>query len=224
MSSGTTASAATRPAVAVDRFAQGGPAEVLVLPSRRAIGDGDDANRNRVMVICQATGVLGLAIEGHVADAHRFIHGLAHVVDRQRRDADSRQRLHLRAGAADRAHLARDADAAAFCLEIDVDVLEQQRVAERDQLGWCASPPGCRRSAPRRGRCPWRCGPPAINSRVAGLEEDAPAGGRDAQCSGLSETSTIRAVPSSANVGEPVSMVGASVSHPPMATILRSGW
>ena len=39
-----------------------------------------------------------------LADHHRLVHGLDHVVDRQRRDRDRRQRLHLDAGPFGRAH------------------------------------------------------------------------------------------------------------------------
>src|SRR5690606_24883154 len=37
----------------------------------------------------------GLRHQAHTLDAHRALHGLAHVVDRERRDGDGGQRLHL---------------------------------------------------------------------------------------------------------------------------------
>lgn len=69
-------------------------------------------------------------------DAHAPVHRLAHVVDREQRDARGRQSLHLNAGPADGfgGRGALNGTAAAFRREIDFDARQRQRMAQWNQV------------------------------------------------------------------------------------------
>src|SRR5216684_6980400 len=90
--------------------------------------------------------VLGRLVETRLAaalldepdrlDAHAAFERLGHVVDRETGDRDRGQRLHLHAGSS--GHLGGGADEqagqVAVGLDLDLDLGERERMAERDQL------------------------------------------------------------------------------------------
>src|SRR6476661_2816698 len=69
-------------------------------------------------------------------DRHALLDALDHVVDRERRDRRGGQRLHLDAGAGDRARLGGERDRALVDVDarVAVDVRERDLVAQRDQV------------------------------------------------------------------------------------------
>ena len=77
----------------------------------------------------------GLLDQADVADHHVLVHGLDHVVDRQRRNGHGCQRFHLDAGLALGAHARLDAVAATGRRQLDADVRQRQRMTQRDERG-----------------------------------------------------------------------------------------
>ena len=138
------------------------------------------------------------SIEAHALDAHAAVDRLGHVVDREAGDGDGGQRLHLDAGRADAARLRPDREAGQGLVggDVDRDLAELQRMAERDQVGGLLGghDPGDPRRADhvalpgvaRENRLeewprPMRTWPSATATRLV---------------ASLSETSTMRASPS----------------------------
>src|SRR5215468_7661183 len=83
----------------------------------------------------EAAAAAGLLEQAQADDLDVVREGLAHVVDGERRDGRSGERLHLHPRAvmhADRA--AHDELAVALLLDFDLAVLEPQRVAEGNEL------------------------------------------------------------------------------------------
>ena len=69
-----------------------------------------------------------------VGDLHLLIDRFAHVVDRQQRERDAGQRLHLHAGLRGGARGAFHFHGVFDRRDVDVDVAQVQTVAKRDQL------------------------------------------------------------------------------------------
>ena len=93
-----------------------------------------DSKHAAVRFICDALTEAGatpwlvdLSLRPHqldFADDHFFINGFAHVVDRQRRDSDRRERFHLDAGLGGNLRGGSDLDAVASRTQIDIDMLK----------------------------------------------------------------------------------------------------
>ena len=77
----------------------------------------------------------GFLEQANVRDGHRAVHGFRHVIDRQQRDRDGGQRLHLDAGLAVCRGQRGGGDAAIVEREVERHAGEGQRVAERDKVG-----------------------------------------------------------------------------------------
>ncbi len=69
-----------------------------------------------------------------VVDARGRVDGLEHVVERQRRHADRRQRLHLHPGAVGAAHRGGDGHLGLADFEVDVDAGQRELMTQRDQV------------------------------------------------------------------------------------------
>ena len=76
-----------------------------------------------------------LLIEPDVADDHRLVDRLDHVVDRQRRDGDGGERFHLDAGLRRGADARLDVVAACGGGQLDVNARKRERMTERDERG-----------------------------------------------------------------------------------------
>src|ERR1700745_2633682 len=74
--------------------------------------------------------------QANAFDTHAALDRLDHVVDGQARDRRRGQRLHLDAGAAGDAHAGAHDDARELGIrhEVDIDLRDVERVAQRDQL------------------------------------------------------------------------------------------
>ena len=70
-----------------------------------------------------------------LADHHRLVERLQHVVDRERRDGDGGERFHLDAGARRGANARLDRVAVLLARDLDVDVRQRKRMAQRNQIG-----------------------------------------------------------------------------------------
>src|SRR4029078_3974546 len=79
----------------------------------------------------------GFLPKGQLTDDHAAVGGLAHVVDRERRGRTGVQRFHLDTGSVDGVDVGLDDDMIEGELEVDRHRADQQRVAQRDQVG-CA--------------------------------------------------------------------------------------
>src|SRR5918993_303627 len=72
--------------------------------------------------------------QANLPDHHLAVRGLEHVVDREGRRRDRRQRFHLDAGLRGRARGRRNAVSTAGRRDVHVDVAQRNRVTERDDL------------------------------------------------------------------------------------------
>ena len=102
--------------------------------ARDRVVDGEEAHFAGAFQVARPAAAL--LDEADVGDRHAAVDGLGHVVDGEAGDRDGGQRLHLDAGLA--GDLGRGADAKAgevvVGVDVDGDLGERQRVAERDQL------------------------------------------------------------------------------------------
>jgi hypothetical protein len=78
---------------------------------------------------------LNLIHHANFRDDHRLVDRLAHVVKRERRYTDARQRLHLDAGLGFGLNRAGDFDGVCPNAKIDLDLVQRQRMAERNEIG-----------------------------------------------------------------------------------------
>src|SRR6267378_8185359 len=88
------------------------------------------------MPISSPAGPAGLLHQPHAEDLHPPVGGLHHIVYRQQRDGDRRQRFHLHSGLAHDSGRRAHADARELLVQtgLDLYVVERDRVAQRDQL------------------------------------------------------------------------------------------
>ena len=133
-----------------------GSAAILVDAGGRAGGGDDDAGRaSHVGRVQRPVLPPSLRSTRMSIQARGRVHGLDHVEQGERGDADRGQRLHLHAGAVGGAHRGRQPDLALPDREVDVDAGQGQLDDIAGSGRWCVWRPVPRPPGRSRGRHPW---------------------------------------------------------------------